>query len=198
MASTSSASVQYDTDIFTNYVADPKDPTGNPQAIQSYTINLQVFDAKMVPMTDASLLIQASSPSIVSLNGQNVMLSVQPFRYALDFSGEIGMIIPSTGMSSPSYTFSSLKDKGGNAVNMPVTTIDPSRKALTAFENIKTGAQLKTTPGRAGSTLYAGTTPPADSDLNAAAKAFSDLAAAAKSMPSTPANVQSARRSKLH
>lgn len=192
MASTPSASLQYDTDIFTNYVPDLKNPTGPPQVIQSYTINIHCFDAKGVPVTGGSLLIQASASTIVNLNGKTVMLTVNPSRYALDITGEIGLIVPSTGLQSPSYTFSYLKDQSGTSLNLPITTIDPSRKALAAFENITTGAQLKSLPGRAGTTLYANTSPPSDSDLNTAAKAFQDLSQAAKTLPLTSTDVQNA------
>lgn len=192
MAGVSSAYLQYDSDIFTNYVQDPKDPVGSPQTVQSYTINLQCLDVKAAPMAGASVLIQTSAPAIANLNGTTVMLSTHPYRYALDVTGELGIIAPATGLSSPSYTFSYLKDQKGNSINMPVTTIDPSRKALAQFESIKTGGQLKSAPGRAGTTLYANKSPPPDADLDAAAKTFQDLSTAAKNLPTRPANVQTA------
>jgi hypothetical protein len=181
----------YDTDIMTNYL--PGATASAPQVVQSHTLNVQCFDSRNSALQNASLLMQSSTPVSVHINGTPVSLSATPIRYALDWNGELCIIVPSTGITTPTYTFSNLQDQNGVNLTLPITTIDPSAKALKNFETIKTGNDLKTTPGRSGKTLYDGKTPPSDADLDAAAQTFNDLAAASKTLPGTPPAVLSAR-----
>ena len=114
-------------------------------------------------------------------------LNDTPVRYAFDVTGDICIIAPSTGVTTPTYTFCCVKDAMGNVVDMPITTINPSQKALQPFQKIQTGADLRTTPGRSGTTLYANNSaPPPDDHLDAAAKMFKDLSSAVTTLPGTP------------
>jgi hypothetical protein len=188
------AHLQYDSEIMTNYIQGGSPQTDSAaQEVQSYTLNIQCFDTNNLVLPGASVLIQASTPIDVHLNGQSVSLSVSPIRCAFDATGDICIIASSIGLTTPTYTFSNLKDVHGKIINMPITTIDPSKKVLNQFTNIQSGNDLKSTTGRSGKTLYSGVTPPPDSDLDAAAKMFKDLSSASATMPSTPPAVLTTR-----
>jgi hypothetical protein len=188
------ARLQYDSEIMKNYMPGSSSQTASTaEEVQSYTINIQCFDANSLVLAGASVFVQSSSPTEVHLNGQPVSLSVSPIRCAFDATGDICIIASSTGLSTPTYTFSNLKDIHGSIISMPITTIDPSKKVLNQFTSIQSGNDLKNRTGRSGKTLYSGATPPPDSDLNAAAKTFKDLSSASVTMPSTPPAVLTTR-----
>jgi hypothetical protein len=76
------AYLQYDSESVTNYIQGPSSQTVSAaQEVQSYTINIQCFDANSLVLPSASVLIQTSSPIDVHLNGQSVSLSVSPIRH---------------------------------------------------------------------------------------------------------------------
>lgn len=190
MASNTTAYLHYDTEIMTNYIQDSSSTSSASPEVQTYTINVQCFDGQDIAIPGSSVLIQTSSPIDVHLNGEIESLSITPIRYAFDETGEICILAPSTGLTTPTYTFSTLQDVNGKALNLPITTIDPSSKVLKQFQSIQTGSDLKTKPGRWGTTLYAGkTSTPSDTDLNAAAKMFNDMSSASATMPTTPPEV---------
>lgn len=191
-----SATMIYDTDILTNYL--PGATTAAATPVKSYTINTQFYDYASNKIGNGSVLVQSSTPSTVYVNGKSVALNVTPIRFLLDYSGELCIIAPATGLTTATYTFSNVKDENGTPKVLSGTTVDPSKKALKVFGTIKTGDQLQNTPGRSGKTLFVGKTVPSSGDLAAAAQTFTDLAAASNTMPATPPQVQTARKYRVN
>lgn len=148
--------------------------------IPSYSISLTAYDSKKTPVINGSVFIKSSSTISAIVNGRIDTLSSLGSWLPLDGDAELNLIVATTGLSVPSLTLAGMKTANGNNLALQSAAgfvVDASRKALTAFQDIKEDTDLRGLKMKTGKPLFTNVQGdmPSSSDLQQAAKCFSQF-----------------------
>ncbi|RYC57606.1 hypothetical protein CHU98_g8598 [Xylaria longipes] len=145
-----------------------------PREIWTYTTHIKIKAGKGRRAFDGTVNLSASSHCVATVNGRNLHLGRTPVQVKPDALGTITVIQEIDDLNVPSLRL----------VGVPgceTTFIDPSRKVLDFFKNIKSADDLKNAHLPNGEKLISGDLP-SNVDLDGAAKALSTLTSRAASL----------------
>ncbi|KAI8955738.1 hypothetical protein F4801DRAFT_586836 [Xylaria longipes] len=145
-----------------------------PREIWTYTTHIKIKAGKGRRAFDGTVNLSASSHCVATVNGRNLHLGRTPVQVKPDALGTITLIQEIDDLNVPSLRL----------VGVPgceTTFIDPSRKVLDFFKNIKSADDLKNAHLPNGEKLISGDLP-SNVDLDGAAKALSTLTSRAASL----------------
>jgi hypothetical protein len=148
--------------------------------IKSYTFKISVSDEAKRPLRNGLLNVTASSDITAYVNGRVYNIASGGSWIPIDVAGESSLIVPTAGLSGRSLTISGIKDAQGKALAMavPSVVIDPSIKAMAAFEAITADTDLSKLTTKSGKSVWGGIAEkdkPSSDDLKQAAKCFSRM-----------------------
>lgn len=148
--------------------------------IKSYTFKISTLDEAKRPLRNGRLNVTASSDTTAYVNGRLYNIASGGSWIPVDATGETALIVPTATLSGRSLTITGVQDGQGKDIRMAASNvlIDPSIKAMSAFESITADTDLSKLTTKSGKSVWEGMAEkdkPSSDDLRSAAKCFAKM-----------------------